>query len=222
MATEDATPKAEASPVPPEKPASAPKPAAPAAEAPKAAPKAQAPKSQAPKADAPKAEAAPAGSPSAEAPKAEAPKAEPPPPVEEVSLTAPPLPEGVRFIFGTGRRKEAVARVRIRPGKGEFQVNKKPLETYFVEPRDREAALAPLRTAKMVKSYDIWVNVDGGGRTGQACAVRLGLSRALIRAVPEQEGALRDQGLLTRDARMKERKKYGQKGARKRFQYSKR
>ena len=74
----------------------------------------------------------------------------------------------------------------------------------------------------MVKSYDIWVNVNGGGRTGQACAVRLGLARALIRAVPEQESALRDQGLLTRDARMKERKKYGQKGARKRFQYSKR
>jgi small subunit ribosomal protein S9 len=161
--------------------------------------------------------------PAAAAPAApEAPKAEKPAPVEEVSLTAPPLPEGAKFIFGTGRRKEAVARVRIRPGTGSFLVNKKPLDKYFVEQRDLAAALSPLRTAKMVKSYDIWVNVDGGGRTGQSCAVRLGLARALIRAVPDAEAALRDLGLLTRDARMKERKKYGQKGARKRFQYSKR
>jgi small subunit ribosomal protein S9 len=171
----------------------------------------------------PKSVPAPAAAetPAVEAPKPAAP-APAPAPVEEVSLTAPPLPEGARFIFGTGRRKEAVARVRIRPGKGEFLVNKRPLEKYFIEARDREAALSPLRTAKMVRSYDIWVNVDGGGRTGQACAVRLGLSRALIRAVPDVESALRDLGLLTRDARMKERKKYGQKGARRRFQFSKR
>jgi small subunit ribosomal protein S9 len=204
MATEETTPKA-AAPAPAEQAASAPK-----AEKPAKAPKAEKP---APAPEAPKAEAA------AAAP--EAPKP-PPAPVEEVSLTAPPLPEGALFIFGTGRRKEAVARVRIRPGKGSFLINKKPMETYFVEPRDREAVMAPLRTAKMVKSYDIWANVDGGGRTGQACAVRLGLSRAMIRAVPDAEAALRDLGFLTRDSRMKERKKYGQKGARKRFQYSKR
>jgi small subunit ribosomal protein S9 len=145
-----------------------------------------------------------------------------PEPAEEVSLTAPPLPEGAKFIFGTGRRKEAVARVRIRPGGGGFLVNKKPMDKYFGERRDRDSALAPLRAAKMVRSYDIWANVDGGGRTGQACAVKLGLARALLDAAPDTEAALRDLGLLTRDARMKERKKYGQKGARKRFQYSKR
>jgi small subunit ribosomal protein S9 len=210
MATEEAAPKSAPAPKAPAAPA-------PASHAPAAAPApaASAPASQAPAAPAPAAAAA--ATPAApEAPKAPAPV------VEEVSLTAPPLPEGTRFVFGTGRRKEAVARVRIRPGSGGFVVNKKPMDQYFGEHRDRDAAVAPLRAAKMVRSYDIWVNVDGGGRTGQACAVKLGLARALLRAAPDSEGALRDLGLLTRDARMKERKKYGQKGARKRFQYSKR
>ena len=180
-----------------------------------------APKSAPPAAPAPTA-AAEAASPAPAAPVApEAPQA-PPAPVEEVSLIAPPLPEGARFIFGTGRRKEAVARVRIRPGSGGFLVNKKPMDKYFGERRDQDSALSPLRAAKMVRSYDVWVNVDGGGRTGQACAVKLGLARALLKGAPDAEAALRDLGLLTRDARMKERKKYGQKGARKRFQYSKR
>jgi small subunit ribosomal protein S9 len=210
MATEEAAPKSVPTP-PPAPVASAPAEKAPAAAAPKAAPAA-----------APKAAPAPAAAPPAEA-AAEAPKPAPPPaPVEEVSLTAPPLPEGARFIFGTGRRKEAVARVRIRPGTGGFVVNKKPMDKYFCEQRDRDSAVAPLRAAKMVRSYDIWVNVDGGGRTGQSCAVKLGLARALLKAAPDCEPGLRDLGLLTRDARMKERKKYGQKGARKRFQYSKR
>lgn len=212
MATEEAAPKSVPTPAPaPAAPAKGPsggsaKKAAPAPKAP-AAPAESAPAAQ-----------APAGG---EAAAPEAPKA-PPAPVEEVSLTAPPLPEGAKFIFGTGRRKEAVARVRIRPGSGGFLVNKKPMDKYFGEQRDRDSALSPLRAAKMVRSYDIWVNVNGGGRTGQACAVKLGLARALLKGAPDAEAALRDLGLLTRDARMKERKKYGQKGARKRFQYSKR
>ena len=143
-------------------------------------------------------------------------------PPAPVALTAPPLPEGVKFIFGTGRRKKAVARVRIRPGNGTFLVNDRPMEEFFTEVEDRNAANAPLNTANMLKSWDIYVRANGGGITGQAGAVMLGLARALIRAVPEVEASLRDRGLLTRDARMKERKKYGQKGARKRFQFSKR
>jgi len=138
------------------------------------------------------------------------------------ALSAPPLPEGVRYIWGTGRRKKAVARVRIRPGSGAILINKRKVEEFFTEDKDRDAVSAPLAAANMVGSWDIWAHVDGGGFTGQAGAVMLALSRALARAVPQIESALRDQGLLTRDARMKERKKYGQKGARKRFQYSKR
>jgi small subunit ribosomal protein S9 len=201
MATEDATPKASPPPAPA---AAARDPAKQRAEQAPGAAEAAAP---APATPAPPAAAAPAPAPA---------------PVEEVSLTAPPLPEGALFIFGTGRRKEAVARVRIRPGTGGFVVNRRPMEKYFAERRERDSATAPLRAAKMVRSYDIWVNVDGGGMTGQACAVKLGLARALFKAAPDSEAALRDLGLLTRDARMKERKKYGQKGARKRFQYSKR
>ena len=162
----------------------------------------------------------PPAAPAPEAPVAPAaPQAEPAP---QVVLTAPPLPEGVKFIFGTGRRKKAVARVRIRPGSGTFLVNDRDVNTFFTEVEDRNSAYAPLQAANMVKSWDIYVRANGGGITGQAGAVMLGLARALIRAVPEVEAALRDRGLLTRDARMKERKKYGQKGARKRFQFSKR
>ncbi|HOD81530.1 MAG: 30S ribosomal protein S9 [Planctomycetes bacterium ADurb.Bin126] len=132
------------------------------------------------------------------------------------------LPEGVTQIWGTGRRKKAIARVRIRPGTGTFKINNREVEDFFTEVEDRNAAYAPLQTANMAKSWDVFVNVHGGGITGQAGAVMLGLARALARAVPEVEHSLRDRGLLTRDARMKERKKYGQKGARKRFQFSKR
>jgi small subunit ribosomal protein S9 len=143
-------------------------------------------------------------------------------PAPQVSRTAPPLPEGQLFVWGTGRRKKAIARVRLRPGGGEFTVNKKPIEQFFTEDKDRNAVLSPLTTVQMVKAWDVFANVSGGGFTGQAGAIALGLSRALVKAMPEIEGQLRDQGLLTRDARMKERKKYGQKGARKRFQFSKR
>ncbi len=126
------------------------------------------------------------------------------------------------YIWGTGRRKSAVARVRIRQGSGKILINKRPVDEYFREPRDRQAVSEPLEAAHLTTGYDVWVNVTGGGPTGQADAVKLGLARALVKAMPELAGTLRDKGLLTRDPRMKERKKYGQKGARKRFQFSKR
>jgi small subunit ribosomal protein S9 len=138
------------------------------------------------------------------------------------SLTAPPLPPGSKFIWGTGRRKRAVARVRIRPGSGQIVINERPADKYFTEQKDRLAISSPLQAVNMLSSWDVWATVDGGGFTGQAGAVTLGLARALSKAVPEAEAPLRHRRLLTRDSRMKERKKYGQKGARKRFQYSKR
>jgi small subunit ribosomal protein S9 len=145
-----------------------------------------------------------------------------PAPVEQISRVAPPLPEGQLFIWGIGRRKKATARVRIRPGDGKFIVNDREVDKFFTEDKDRSVVISPLVTAQMVKSWDVACNVNGGGFTGQAGAIALGLARALSKAVPDVEVALRNQGLLTRDARMKERKKYGQKGARKRFQFSKR
>ncbi len=145
-------------------------------------------------------------------------------PVQEAapSRTAAPLPEGVHYIWGTGRRKKAVARVRIRPGTGKIIINKREMANYFPQQKEQQAVIAPLKASNMLSSWDIWANVDGGGLTGQAGAVTLGLARALSRAMPELESGLRSHGLLTRDARMKERKKYGQKGARRRFQFSKR
>jgi small subunit ribosomal protein S9 len=154
----------------------------------------------------------------------EAPPAPPVPAPEPApsERAAKPFPPGTLFIWGTGRRKKAVARVRIRPGTGKFVVNKREMEKYFVEDRDRNDVLSPLQIANMLKSWDSFVNVNGGGFAGQAGAVTLGLARALAKAMPEVEQSLRDKRLMTRDSRMKERKKYGQKGARKRFQYSKR
>jgi small subunit ribosomal protein S9 len=145
-----------------------------------------------------------------------------PPAPQAAGRTAPPLPAGVQYIWGTGRRKKAVARVRIRPGSGKILVNDRAVEKFFTEIKDRNAVSAPLTAVNMVGAWDIWAKVAGGGRSGQAGAILLGLARAIVKAAPEAEAALRDRGLLTRDARMKERKKYGQKGARKRFQYSKR
>ena len=145
-----------------------------------------------------------------------------PPAPQAARRTAPPLPTGVLYIWGTGRRKKAVARVRIRPGTGKVLINKREVEHFFTEIKDRNAVSAPLEAVEMVGSWDIWAKVNGGGRSGQAGAVTLGLARAIAKAMPDLETALRDHGLLTRDARMKERKKYGQKGARKRFQFSKR
>ena len=127
-----------------------------------------------------------------------------------------------QFVWGTGRRKKSIARVRIRPGSGKFMVNDRDANEYFVFEAHRQAIVAPLTTANVSGNWDVYVSVDGGGMTGQSGAVALGLARALRTALPEVEASLRSQGLLTRDARAKERKKYGQKGARRRFQFSKR
>lgn len=131
-----------------------------------------------------------------------------------------PLPAGL--YWGTGRRKSSVARVRLMPGDGQFVVNQRPVEQYFTEPQDRLDVVAPLELAGVRRNWSVFVNVDGGGHTGQAGAIRLGLARALIKANPPFEPTLRDAGYLTRDARRVERKKYGQRKARRRFQFSKR
>ncbi|MBS3821056.1 MAG: 30S ribosomal protein S9 [Planctomycetes bacterium] len=125
-------------------------------------------------------------------------------------------------MWGTGRRKTSVARVRIRPGAGTIRINGKKVDEFFCAQKDRNAVFAPLRAAHMLKSYDVYVNVKGGGTTGQADAIKLGLARAIVAHQPELLHDLRDKGLLTRDSRMIERKKPGQPGARKRFQFSKR
>jgi len=126
------------------------------------------------------------------------------------------------YTWGTGRRKSSVARVRIKPGTGKILVNQRPLEHFFPNLQDRLAVQAPLRATGSETTYDIWVNVNGGGSSGQSGAVLLGLARALKSHNVALEPALREHSLLTRDSRMKERKKYGQRGARRRFQFSKR
>ena len=126
------------------------------------------------------------------------------------------------FTWGLGRRKSAVARVRIKPGSGAFQVNGKPMEEFFHCIEDRTRVLSPLVATESSDSYDVFCNVSGGGHTGQSGAVLLGLARALKSHNAATFEALRDGGLLTRDGRMKERKKPGRRGARRGFQFSKR
>ena len=128
----------------------------------------------------------------------------------------------VPFIWGMGRRKSAVARVRIRPGDGKFLVNKREVDRFFCIDKDRRAVRTPLNVTETTKSMDVFVNVRGGGISGQAGAVVLGLARALLKADADYEPKLREHNLLRRDPRKVERKKYGQPGARKRFQFSKR
>jgi small subunit ribosomal protein S9 len=135
---------------------------------------------------------------------------------------APKGPDKGGFYWGTGRRKTSVARVRIKPGDGKLVINKKQLVEYFKTEQDRSAVLSPLQTAKAEKTLDVFVNVNGGGTTGQAGATVLGIARALKIYDPGLAQALRDGGFLTRDPRMVERKKPGQSGARRRFQFSKR
>ena len=130
-------------------------------------------------------------------------------------------PDG-HWWWGTGRRKRAVARVRIRPGDGKFVINKRPYETYFTEERDRNDLMNVLNKTNTAGSLDIHVNLHGGGYMGQAGAIVLGLARALRKYDESLEPILRSNGLLSRDPRKVERKKYGQPGARKRFQFSKR
>jgi len=126
------------------------------------------------------------------------------------------------YWWGTGRRKSSVARVRIRQGEGKLLVNKKELGDYFKREQDRKAVTAPLKAIKVEKSFDVFINVRGGGTTGQTGAAVLGIARALKNYDSNFTPVLRDGGYLTRDPRMVERKKPGQPGARKRFQFSKR
>ena len=125
-------------------------------------------------------------------------------------------------LWATGRRKSAVARVRLSDGSGKIVVNGRPLDEYFPVEDQRTAASQPLTAADAAGKYDVMVNVKGGGPTGQAGAVRLGIARALVLSDPNLRASLKEKGFLTRDSRVRERKKYGQPGARKRFQYSKR
>ena len=151
---------------------------------------------------------------------------------EAPSTPAPPAPaptistktgKGTNpYIWGTGRRKTAIARVRIKPGEGKFMVNDREVNKFFCVERDRESVQTPLRVTDTAKSLDVFVNVQGGGITGQAGAVSLGLARALAQYNPDFESKLRAENLMTRDARKVERKKYGRSGARRRFQFSKR
>jgi len=151
----------------------------------------------------------------------------------EATPAAPPEPkhvlgQGIKdnkkygYWWGTGRRKCAVARVRIRPGDGKLLVNKKELNDFFPRVQDQNAVVAPLKAVHAEKAFDIFINVKGGGTTGQAGASLLGMARALKSYDENYLQALRDGGHLTRDPRMVERKKPGQRGARRRFQFSKR
>ena len=131
-------------------------------------------------------------------------------------------PDKGGFYWGTGRRKTSVARVRIKPGDGKLLINKKKLDIYFKVEGERKAVLAPLVATKVEKAFDIFINVRGGGITGQTGAAVLGIARAIRNYDPSLAQILRDGGFLTRDPRMVERKKPGQSGARKRYQFSKR
>jgi small subunit ribosomal protein S9 len=140
---------------------------------------------------------------------------------EAVTQAAGIIPTKANPVWGTGRRKTAIARVRLLPGDGKIVVNDQEVNAYFPEEKDRRSVLSAF-AATGVKTYNVAARVNGGGKSGQADAVKLGIARALIKADPALLPPLRDGKFLTRDPRMKERKKYGQKGARKRFQFSKR
>ena len=131
------------------------------------------------------------------------------------------MAEQVQY-YGMGRRKTAIARVYLRPGSGEFKVNGRPFEVYFVTPAQRSSAKQPLLSTETASAFNVVARVSGGGVNGQADAVKLGIARALMLFNIELRKKLKAEGMVTRDSRGKERKKYGQKGARKRFQYSKR
>lgn len=124
--------------------------------------------------------------------------------------------------FGTGRRKTATARVFLRPGSGALTVNKRPMDEYFPRATLKMDLKQPLVLTDTLEDFDIHVTVRGGGESGQAGAIRLGIARALLKVNPDHRTTLKQAGMLTRDARKVERKKYGQRGARRRFQFSKR
>lgn len=127
-----------------------------------------------------------------------------------------------QFDYGTGRRKTATARTRLYAGSGNIEINGRPMEQYFPRKTLQMIIRQPLVLTKSAERFDIKVNVSGGGQAGQAAAVRHGISRALLQADAELRGVLKRAGFLTRDARKKERKKYGLAAARARYQYSKR
>ncbi|HLU48598.1 MAG TPA: 30S ribosomal protein S9 [Planctomycetota bacterium] len=127
-----------------------------------------------------------------------------------------------RFTWGTGRRKTAIARVRVMDGNGRIIVNKRDVEDYFKTPAERLRVLAPLEAVDCTKSVDVFINTHGGGLAAQSGAIALGIARALVRRNDSYEEALRDGKFLTRDSRVKERKKYGFAAARRSFQFSKR
>lgn len=135
---------------------------------------------------------------------------------------AKPAPPVGGYWWGTGRRKTAVARVRIKTGSGKFLIQGREIENYFFDERWRAGVVAPLKSTKSEGKFDVFVNVRGGGQTGQSGAIAMGVARALVKADPTLEPTLRDGKYLTRDSRKVERKKPGQPGARKRFQFSKR
>jgi len=142
-------------------------------------------------------------------------------------VAAPEPPDAHGWWWGTGRRKTAVSRARIRPGNGEVKIQVargkyKSVNEYFTEARDRADVASPLKVTQLTGKLDIVARLDGGGYMGQAQAMRLAISRAIKKYDPSMEGVLRDHGFLTRDAREVERKKPGQPGARRRFQFSKR
>lgn len=124
--------------------------------------------------------------------------------------------------YGTGRRKTSTARVYLRPGAGDVVVNRKPFDRYFPNETLRMIIRQPLQLTETTAKFDVLINVTGGGPAGQAGAIRHGITRALLEFNADLRPALKQAGLVTRDPRIKERKKYGQKGARKRFQFSKR
>jgi small subunit ribosomal protein S9 len=129
---------------------------------------------------------------------------------------------GKEYIWGLGRRKTSVARVRLAPGSGLVVINDRKIEEYFPVDRMQKLALKPLELTETAARFDVFVNVDGGGMTGQVGACVLGISRALVKAEPSVEATLRRHGLMTRDSRMVERKKYGLRKARRGCQFSKR
>jgi len=131
-------------------------------------------------------------------------------------------PAPIPAFLGTGRRKTSVARVKLVPGNGSVTVNARKVEEYLTVPSMLDHAIEPLRVNEAAKKFSADVLVSGGGIAGQAGAIRMGIARALLEAMADMKTILRGKGMLTRDSRMKERKKYGQPGARKRFQFSKR
>ena len=143
-------------------------------------------------------------------------------PTAPAATTTEPKQPKPTYTWGVGRRKSSVARVRIAPGSGKIEINGRTLNDYFTAERDRKSIFGPLEISNVAGKMDVLVNTDGGGPSGQTGAIVMGLGRALAKYDNSLEVPLRNAGFLTRDSRMKERKKYGQRGARRRFQFSKR